>query len=340
MHVENYSTAVSSVSQRDHQVDTRRAKRPVRRSDSYLVISVASLAGVPVGTATRRTEAFDQLRVNSILNEIKTLNAAGTVRAPIPALFGMNFQSVNAAKKVDAPDPSFSTASGYDLLGNPDTTLLEALNYVDTAIGSMVFALREQGLLNNTVIVITAKHGESPVTNTRRIVLTNGTTGTSIGEILSVAGITTPKKITQKTSALIWLAKQTETALAVGALNASLTLRPNLNQVLSFGSPDFPFPNPLSDPAVPDIVVAMKDGVNFEPSGPITVYAEHGGFGENETHVPLLVSNPKWTPITQTLTVSTKQIAPTVLALLGLNPQALQAVQIEGTQSLSDVLVE
>jgi hypothetical protein len=55
MHVENYSTAVSSVSQRDHQVDTRRAKRPVRRSDSYLVISVASLAGVPVGTATRRS---------------------------------------------------------------------------------------------------------------------------------------------------------------------------------------------------------------------------------------------------------------------------------------------
>ena len=95
----------------------------------------------------------------------------------------------------------------------------------------------------------------------------------------------------------------------------------------------------MSDAAPPDIVVVMKDGVNFEPS-PITVFAEHGGFGENETHVPLLVSNPKWTGLTQGAIVSTTQIAPTVLSLLGLNPQDLLAVRIEGTQPLSDVLVQ
>jgi hypothetical protein len=272
------------------------------------------------------TEAFDQLRVNSILNEINNLNSAGTAYAPVPALFGMNFQAVNSAKKA-------SPTSGYaDTAGNPDAILLDALTYVDTAIGSMVFALREQGLLNNTAIVLTAKHGEAPVGSVRTVVSTS-----VITNILTAAGIST-NKVTQKTSALIWLTDQTQTVAAVAALNASSTLAPNLSQVLSFGF-GLPFPNPLTDAAPPDIVVVMKDGVNFEPST-ITVFAEHGGFGENETHVPLLVSNPKWTGLTQTSTVATRQIAPTVLALLGLNPGALQAVQIEGTQSLSDVLVQ
>src|SRR5258708_4745926 len=99
------------------------------------------------------TEAFDQLRVNSILNEINNLNSAGTAHAPVPALFRLTFQAVNSAKKA-------STTSGHaDTAGNPHALLLDALTYVDTAIGSMVFAMREQGLLNNTAIVITAKHG-------------------------------------------------------------------------------------------------------------------------------------------------------------------------------------
>ena len=287
-----------------------------------------------------KTEAFDQMRVNSILNEIKGLNHDGTAGASIPALFGMNFQAVNSAKKV-------STTSGYaDSAGTRDATLLGALSYVDGAIGSMVSALKtgcdanspgadsdEQCLLNKTAIIITAKHGESPVGNQRTIVLT-----TLIGDILTAAGIPT-KKITQKTSALIWLAGQDQTDAAVAALNASSTLAPNLSEVISYGSSDFHFPDPTVDPAVPDIVVVMNNGVNFEPSLTSTTHAEHGGFGENETHVPLLISNPKWagTGFTVTDTVSTTQIAPTVLALLCLDPQALQAVQIEGTSVLGDV---
>src|SRR5262249_12589813 len=165
-------------------------------------------------------------------------------------LFGMNFQAVNSAKKS-------STTSGYaDAAGTPDATLLDALNYVDGAIGSIVFALREQGLLNNTVIVITAKHGESPVVNHRTIVLTN-----VIPNILNAAGIALAKPVTQKTSALIWLKNQGQTADAVAAINANALANPNsafalnLKQVLSYGSDDFAFPNPLSDPAVPDIIV-------------------------------------------------------------------------------------
>jgi Type I phosphodiesterase / nucleotide pyrophosphatase len=265
-------------------------------------------------------EAFDDLRVTSVINEINELNHDGTAVAPLPALFGMNFQAVNSAKKASA-------TSGYaDSSGTPDAILMGALSYVDNRIGSMLAAF-PQGQLKKTAIIITAKHGESPFGNQRTIVSTN-----LIGSILTAAGIPT-HKITQKTSALIWLTNQAQTAAAVAALNASLVLAPNLHEVLSFGSPDFPFPDPTVDPAVPDIVVVMNDGVNFEPSGS-TTFAEHGGFGEPESHVPLLISNPGWTASSLTCTVATRQIAPTVLALLGLDPNALQAVQIEGTPVL------
>src|SRR5579872_278205 len=85
-------------------------------------------------------ETFDQFRVNSILNEINELNHDGTAEAPKPALFGMNFQAVNSAKKE-------SSSSGYaDAAGNPDAFLTNALQYVDGALGSIVSALRAQGM--------------------------------------------------------------------------------------------------------------------------------------------------------------------------------------------------
>jgi hypothetical protein len=281
-------------------------------------------------------EGFDQMRVNSILNEVRELNHDGSAEAPIPALFGMNFQSVNSAKKS-------SPTSGYlNVAGDPDANLVNALTYVDGAIGSIVSALREQGLLNNTGIVITAKHGESPLSNQRTIVLT-GAISNILSNAINAAGTVGIrfKKITQKTSGLIWLTNQADTAAAVTALRNASGLEPsfaaNLREVLSFGD-GLPFPDPTTDPAAPDIVVVMNDGVNFEPSLASTTFAEHGGFGENETHVPLLVSFAKWSNLTQMASVSTRQVAPTVLAMLGLNPRSLQAVQIEGVVPLADVV--
>jgi len=302
-------------------------------------------------------EGFDTLRVNSILNEINGLSHDGTKPAPQPALFGMNFQAVNSAKKT-------SPNSGYtDLTGDFDSYLLPELQYVDHSIGLMLSAMAQQGLTNSTVVIITAKHGESPVGNQRTTV-----SPTLIGTILSTAGITV-QKTTQKTSELIWLPRKdalgnplttdqvrTQTANAVAVLNTAALpggkLAGTLRTVLSFNSgPVFPngtglpFPDPTVDPAVPDIVVVMNDGVNFEPTSNGTLgftYADHGGFGENETHVPLLVSYPTWSPVSVSgsVTVATRQIAPTVLSMLGLDPTALDAVRIEGIGGLPEVIAK
>ena len=53
--------------------------------------------------------------------------------------------------------------------------------------------------------------------------------------------------------------------------------------------------------------------------------------------VMLLVSNPAFHGKTVSTATTTSQIAPTILSVLGLNPNALQAVRLEGTALLPEV---
>jgi len=52
----------------------------------------------------------------------------------------------------------------------------------------------------------------------------------------------------------------------------------------------------------------------------------------------ILVSNPRLHARTVTSAVETTQVAPSILAALGLDPNKLQAVQIEGTPVLPGLL--
>lgn len=73
-------------------------------------------------------------------------------------------------------------------------------------------------------------------------------------------------------------------------------------------------------------------GVTYSGSG--KKLAEHGGFAHDDTNVIMLVSNPSMSPSTVTSPVETMQVAPTILAALGLDADRLIAVQEEGTQVL------
>jgi hypothetical protein len=117
----------------------------------------------------------------------------------------------------------------------------------------------------------------------------------------------------------------------------------NIGQILSGESLKLLFPDPLTDPAPPDIIVVPNLGVNFEPTlntGLPAVQAEHGGFNENETHVPLLVVGGSTNgnaikPGIIRAAVTTTQIAPTILELLNLDTTALQAVRLENVGVLA-----
>lgn len=273
-------------------------------------------------------KAFDDLRVTSILNEIAGRDHSGTRSAPVPTLFGMNFQAVNAAKKISA-------TSGYsDHVGTPDTVLADALGYVDGSLKRMVDALNAAGLYDSTAIIITAKHGETPLDPPRTIVLTN-----VIPNLLKGAlGPSSVLKATEKSNAIIWLRDQSQTLTAANLIDNNRAAT-GVGQIFALESLKLLFPDPLIDPAVPDIIVTPNNGVNYEPTTGSTTKAEHGGLGENDTHVPLIVSNPNLTPGKIQAPVTTTQIAPTILSLLRYDPNALDAVRMQGTTVLPNLVL-
>jgi hypothetical protein len=285
------------------------------------------------------TQVFDEVRVQSVLAEIAGKDHTGTTAAPVPALFGMNFQSVNAAKK----DSLLPIVGGYaDDYSTPNTDLAGALTYVDGAIGRMVSALAANRLTETTAIIITAKHGETSLDPSKRFVESTSAIQKQLF-LGGVPGVGNPPaaapliaKLTEKSTAYIWLTDQTQTKTVTDVLTKS-TVETALNtaQILAGDSLKLLFPDPTKDPAPPDVIVIPNPGTTYEPA--TQVLAEHGGFNENDVHVPLLVVHNSIKPGQNRALVTTTQIAPTILSLLGLDSSKLQAVQIEGTKVLPGI---
>ncbi|KAI9768288.1 MAG: hypothetical protein M1839_004152 [Geoglossum umbratile] len=105
-----------------------------------------------------------------------------------------------------------------------------------------------------------------------------------------------------------------------------------IKNVISDGALVSRFGNPITDPAVPDIIVAPVPGIIYTTS--TSKIAEHGGIGEEDRHVACFVSNPGLKKKTFSQRIRTKQIAPTILKALGLNPRDLKGVVAERTDLL------
>jgi hypothetical protein len=133
-------------------------------------------------------QCYDTLKVNAILNEINGKTHSGSASAPTPTLFGMNFQVVSIGQKLI--EKSLSVTGGYqDAQGTPTAALLSEIQFTDASIGKMVAALKARGILDSTLIVISAKHGQSPVDSSRYTRITSsGLVTTSPATILDNAG--------------------------------------------------------------------------------------------------------------------------------------------------------
>jgi hypothetical protein len=71
------------------------------------------------------------LTVNAILNEIKGKTHNGSASAPVPAVFGMNFQTVSVGQKLIEKTLSPTVYGGYlDAQGTPSPSLLNAIEFV------------------------------------------------------------------------------------------------------------------------------------------------------------------------------------------------------------------
>jgi hypothetical protein len=302
-------------------------------------------------------KCYDQLKVNAVVNWINGKNHLGTAKAPVPVIFGMNFQAVSVGEKLIHPKSATRTdanTGGYeDAAGTPRPIMLGQIQFVDAAIGQMVAALKHQGLLDSTTIIITAKHGQSPIDPNRFFPIpghsgNNGTPPSGIIGNLLPAVYNDPNNglgLAEDDISQIWLADSTETGNAVTALENNATafgggqIYYGGSLTTIFNPPGVPnVPGPCcklregGDPRTPDIVVIPNVGVVY--TGNLKKQAEHGGFAHDDTNVMLLVSNPHLEARTIHSFVETAQVAPTILKILGLDPDALDAVRQEGTPVL------
>ena len=277
---------------------------------------------------------YDQYKVQAVLNWIDGKTHDGSATAPVPALFGMNFQAVSVGQKL--VEKSLGLTGGYlDPLGTPSDSLLAEIQYVDGAIGQMVAELKKQGLLDSTLIIISAKHGQSAIDPNRvlRIPADNASLMPP-SQVLSPAGVGPGLPVAQADEddiSMIWLTDQSQTESAVATLAANESL---FGQGELFAGPSLTlqFNDPLTDSRTPDIIVTPNVGVVY--TGGTAKVSEHGGFAYDDRNVLLIVSNPKYKAATFNDLVETRQIAPTILKALGLNPNQLTAVQSEHTETL------
>lgn len=278
------------------------------------------------GDATRSiptTETNDDLKVAAIVNEIDGKDHTGTKPALVPAIFGMNFQAVSVAQKL--PGNGYTNANGTFSAG-----LAEALQHTDQSIGKIANELKNQHLFDSTLIVITAKHGQSPI-DPAKLKITD--------QNLITEGVSTDliAQMTTDDVALIWLTDQSKTDSVISAIKKNKD-KANIKDVYSYSKSDnqWLFNNPAVDSRVPDIVVQPNDGVIYTKPG--KKIAEHGGFSHDDTNVALLVSFAGINKAQQySDPVKTTQVAPTILQMLGLDPHSLQAVQKEHTQVLPGI---
>ena len=130
----------------------------------------------------------------------------------------MNFQAVSVGQKL--VEKSNNTTGGYlDAAGTPTPALLGEIKFVNASIGKFVQELKARNLDRSTLIVITAKHGQSPIDPVRYNPILK--TGSSPATLLSGAGYIpysestlNPTGIgpTEDDVSLIWLKNSSDTA--------------------------------------------------------------------------------------------------------------------------------
>jgi len=103
------------------------------------------------------TACYDSLKVNAILNEVDGFTHNRSAKARVPAVFVMNFQAVSVGQKLI--EPGVGSGGYIDAIGTSTPFMVLEIQFVAE--------LKKEGVYESTLIIITAKHGQSPVDTPR-----------------------------------------------------------------------------------------------------------------------------------------------------------------------------
>jgi hypothetical protein len=273
------------------------------------------------------SEAYDDLRVNALINQINGKTSAGAAAPAAPALFGMSFIAINTAQK-DVTSGGIDNFDGGNNIVNAG--LSDAMARTDNNVNRIVTALKAANLYDSTLIVLTAKHGQSPRINTSSVQFPQ-----LVGTTLTSAGIGV-RQTTDDDVSLVWLDDAAQTASAAAALlqaHGDIIDKVLTGQDLASAVQGNSLIPPGDDRA-PDLIVQYKPGVLLSSS---PKRAEHGGLSEEDSHIALILGGAIPTNL-QGTTVNDQlldtQLAPTMLEALGLDPALLQGAVIDHTTAL------
>jgi hypothetical protein len=271
----------------------------------------------------RDIQCYDSLHVQAVINQIDGYSHDRSKKVGVPTLFGFNFQAVSVGEKlkqgpVVAGGPNVN--GGYfDVLGTPNEGLAFELDFVDQSLGRVVAELKKEGIYDSTLIIIGAKHGQSPIDVSKRVGIGNG-------QPTALLGAADAFDISDDGS-LIWLTDQELTSSVVAMLSEPENQQTlGIQEIFAGQSLKNKWNDPGSDPRTPDIILKVNTGVIFTGGSKI---AEHGGLNEDDIHAALLVSFAGATQKTVKSAVLNQQVAPTIIKALGIDPNELEAVKEE-----------
>ena len=313
------------------------------------------------------TKQYDSYKVQAVVNEIDGLDHSGKRKVGIPAILGMNFQTLSVAQKIIStpttligPDANgrYTTSApepgGYQLVNGrlvPGPVVSSALDYVDAQLADMVSTVHKDGLANSTTIIVTAKHGQSPQDPNQLITVQDGPIISAINAAWAQTHPSNPKLIVAGTDDDLWQSYLSDnsqaacdfvqtylwnhTAQGYNVNDKPVTVQHSgLTQIWAGASAANFFGVPVDNGHYPDVFGKVQVGIVYSKP---TKLAEHGGMNSGDRHVLMIVNGPGIESQVESAPVETTQVAPTILALLDLDPAALTAVKVEGTRMLPDL---
>jgi hypothetical protein len=313
--------------------------------------SVADAAGDDWTTDNALTQEYDSTKVAAILNEIDGRDHSGATHVGTPAIFGLNFQSVSTAQKLPTSE---GLKGGYNANGTPGPLLVKSLDYISAQIGAFVQRIAQDGLTNSTTIILSAKHGQSPKDPAalRRVDDSKIISGLDAAWAAGHPNAAPLVAFSVDDDAMLfWLSDHSSQALAFAqqyllshsapanlisdpkGVDSATVASSGLTKIYTGNAVDTLVGAKPGDTHAPDLFGIAQHGVVY--TGGVSKIAEHGGAAADDRDVALVVSGAGVQHhATSGKSVQTTQIAPTILSLLGLDPHALQAVQIEHTRTL------
>jgi hypothetical protein len=239
-----------------------------------------------------------------------------------PAIYGMNFQAVSTAEKLKSspavligPDARGNYTEGPSLPGGyvtvhgqqvPGPLLQSALDYVNDALQRMADMIKADGEADSTAIILTAKHGQSPLNNNQLQRIDDGPVIAGVNAAWAARHPGNPTLVVQEADddgLLWWLSDRsqaaadfvknylwTHTAPAVDYAGQTITVQHSGLREIFAGRPSAKFFGVSnSDPHHPDVFGIAQVGTIYTTGKKI---AEHGGDNPGDRDVPLVVYAP------------------------------------------------